>query len=163
LFSICGKAAFELPPTYPLAPAYVPSGSSTVSLQNATGLAVGDDVHLNIFLNPAWMRAMWGGLAYPPMNNGTALKAWGPSLLSTVIRRIVGISGNQVTLDSPVTSAIPGPEYTSPKGAWLAPINARGWISQVRWISSACCLFECASTQTRVAVCLPNRCVVCVM
>jgi hypothetical protein len=101
LFQIGGAQYVVANRNYSLAPGYVPSGASTIALDAAEGLAPGDDVLLNILHNGDWMRLMWAGGTYPPVYNGTVLKAWGATLVARVIRRVAAVSGSQVTPDAP--------------------------------------------------------------
>ena len=95
---------------------YVPVGAHTLTVANASGFAVGDDVVVARTPNQQWIDAVGMdscttvGTSYDTsdVNGSTCLdNPWTPSSRTMLYeRRITAVSGNQVTIDSPMVEAV---------------------------------------------------------
>ncbi|GAA4865490.1 hypothetical protein GCM10023310_51260 [Paenibacillus vulneris] len=83
---------------------YVPSGSRTFHVANASGYSIGDTVAVIRYGNADWISAIDMDTITPRPNAG-GTKQWAPFEL-LFDRVITDIEGNRITLDAPVTNAI---------------------------------------------------------
>jgi len=107
--------------------AYVPSGSVTVHVNDASGLTVGTSVLVGRPVTTAWIAFM--GMNDLVRNDAgqTWLKA------GTVIeteRTVAAVSGNAITFDVPLSDSLDA-TYVSPPGATVTPYTFAGRIEQV--------------------------------
>ncbi|MFJ2189702.1 hypothetical protein ACIOJE_17435 [Kitasatospora sp. NPDC087861] len=106
--------------------AYVPVGATTLTLDSAAGLKVGQNVVVQRPQEDAWIKAI-GMDHIPDRDSGTASKPWTPNDGLQFQRTVTAIDGNKVTLDIPLTNALEK-EYTHAK-VWAYDFPGR--ISQV--------------------------------
>ena len=85
--------------------AYVPVGSFTVNVADATKFAVGQTVYLIRHGNAAWIHEIAMDRITPRPKNPQSTKQWQPFNLR-FDRVITAIDGNRVTLDAPLVCAI---------------------------------------------------------
>ena len=85
--------------------AYVPIGATSLHVDSTVGLAVGDHVIVQSPQTASWIHAM-GMDKIPPRPDGHPMHQWSPNPGSLFDRTITAISGNQITLDAPLTSAL---------------------------------------------------------
>jgi len=110
--------------------AYVPSGTLTLHVASTAALAVGTNVIVQRPVTSAWVSFM--GMTAADLGTTCSGGAcnWisvGNSGLKTE-RTITAISGNQITLDAPMSDSI---DTTYTTGATVAPYTFTGRISQV--------------------------------
>jgi hypothetical protein len=86
----------EIEPRTDIVTSFVPVGSRTFDVADASGFAVGDDVVVRHPSTQAWIDAVDGGGTAPD-------PAWAPGSMDIpYFRRIAAISGRTVTLDAPI-------------------------------------------------------------
>ncbi|MEU1288615.1 hypothetical protein [Kitasatospora sp. NPDC005856] len=106
--------------------AYVPVGGTTLTLDSAAGLKVGQDIVVQRPQEDAWIRAI-GMDRIPPRQDGTPSKPWTPNDGLRFQRTVTAVDGNRITLDVPLTNALEK-EYTHAK-VWAYDFPGR--ITQV--------------------------------
>jgi hypothetical protein len=106
--------------------AYVPVGATTLTLDSAAGLKVGQNIVVQRPQEDAWIKAV-GMDHIPARDNGTASKPWTPNDGLQFQRTVTAIDGNRITLDVPLTNALEK-EYTHAK-VWAYDFPGR--ISEV--------------------------------
>jgi hypothetical protein len=127
LVTIAGRGGItRAGPSHAVTDAYVPVGSRTLTLDSTAGLAVGDSVIVQRPQTQAWIHAI-GMDRIPPRPDHKPIHQWSPNSGLQFERKIAGISGNQVTLDVPLTNALEK-QFTS---ATVWKYSFPGRISQV--------------------------------
>ena len=106
---------------------YVPSGTMTVNVDDASGFAIGDPVLIIRPVTHAWISFM--GMDKLVRNGQPQTWLSAGSTISTD-RTVAAIDGNQITLDVPLTDSF-DPTYLNPPGGSLVKYTFRGRISQV--------------------------------
>ncbi|MFG2905180.1 hypothetical protein ACGF13_08980 [Kitasatospora sp. NPDC048286] len=106
--------------------AYVPVGATTLTLDSAAGLKVGQSIVVQRPQEDAWIKAI-GMDRIPDRDNGTASKPWTPNDGLQFQRTVTAVDGNRITLDIPLTNALEK-EYTHAK-VWAYDFPGR--IGQV--------------------------------
>ncbi|MFG2914393.1 ricin-type beta-trefoil lectin domain protein [Kitasatospora sp. NPDC048298] len=95
LVTVGGSASYTVQGAQqPVTDAYVPVGGTALTLGSTSGLAVGDQVVVERPTTQAWIDAL--GM--------TGL--WSPNWSLRAERRITAISGNRITIDVPLTTAL---------------------------------------------------------
>lgn len=96
--------------TFPITDAYVPAGTLSLSLKDATGLAAGDVIRVRWLRTAAWIRFMgMDTLARKRKGKPDSPQTWMQvDSPITIERTIRSIEGNRITLDVPLTDAIDG-------------------------------------------------------
>ena len=85
-----------------IADAYVPAGSNTLTLEDASAFQVGDEIHVRKTVNQEWI-SLIGMDRIPPKRSGRESKQWTPGQYRIPhIRVIEAIDGNTLTLDVPL-------------------------------------------------------------
>lgn len=90
---------------FPITDAYVPAGVLSVSVKNATGLAVGDTIRIRWPRTAKWIHFMGMDTL---VRNGKPQTWMKDDSELTIHRSIRAINGNRRTLDVPLTDAIDG-------------------------------------------------------
>ncbi|MFD8750117.1 hypothetical protein ACFV0O_03920 [Kitasatospora sp. NPDC059577] len=106
--------------------AYVPVGATTLTLDSAAGLKVGQNIVVQRPQEDAWIKAV-GMDHIPPRPDGTPSKPWTANDGLQFQRTVTAIDGNRITLDIPLTNALEK-EYTHAK-VWAYDYPGR--ISEV--------------------------------
>jgi F5/8 type C domain len=110
-----------------IADAYVPSGTKTFSVADAKGFAIGDTIEIRRPVTAAWVHFM-------NMDNLTRYgrpETW--IRTNTVIpieRRVAAISGNQITLDVPLSDSFDA-KYLNPPGTVVAKVHPPNRLTQI--------------------------------
>ncbi len=109
----------------PITDAYVPSGASSVHVADGTKFAAGDTVFVQRPVTSQWVTFM--GMDTLVRDGGA--QTWiAPGTIHQWDRSVVAVSGDQVTLDAPISDSIDSKYVT---GAQLAKFTYPGRISQV--------------------------------
>jgi hypothetical protein len=105
---------------------YVPSGAESFHVDKAAGFKVGDTVLVRRPVTEAWIHFMHMDTLVRDGKQQTWLKAGSFIRTDRVIR---SISGNQFTLDVPLSDSIDS-QFLNPPGATVVPYTFPGRISQ---------------------------------
>lgn len=106
--------------------AYVPSGATSFHVDSATGLQVGDHVLIDRPVTDAWIHFMGMDKL---VRNGMPETWIGAGTIIHTDRVIAAISGDQITLDVPLSDSYDA-QYTKP-GVKITPYTFDGRIEQV--------------------------------
>lgn len=83
---------------------FIPVGSHSFTLEDATGYQVGDDVVLHIKKNQNWVDTLQMGKEFLHESNGK--KPWEPEFYQYHYEsKVTAVSGNYITLDQPVVDS----------------------------------------------------------
>lgn len=104
--------------------AYVPSGSSSFTLNNIAGFAVGDTIRITRPVSNEWVKFM----GMDALTRDGKKQTWINGVITTD-RVITKIEGKKITLDIPLTDSYDA-TYTKP-GVEVVKIKTTGEISQV--------------------------------
>lgn len=110
-----------------IADAYVPSGTKTFTVASAKGFSAGDTIEIRRPVTAAWVHFM----DMDDLTRNGKPQTW--IRTNTVIpieRRIAKISGNQITLDVPLSDSFDS-KYLNPPGTVIAKINPPTRLSQI--------------------------------
>jgi hypothetical protein len=105
--------------------AYVPSGSMSLSVRDASGLKAGDKVQIIRPITPEWLHLM--GME-TLVRNGKK-QTWVSGDFKTE-RTIVGITGKKIVFDVPLADSYDA-KYLAPGGATVIQVEHTGQIAQV--------------------------------
>ena len=111
------------PPAH-IAEPYVPSGTRSITLDNASPFAPGDSIRITRYATPKWVHFM----GMDGMVRDGRPEHWVGNSIST-IRTVTARNGNTLTLDVPLTDSYDR-EYLPPEGAEVAKIAVSGIIEQ---------------------------------
>jgi hypothetical protein len=106
--------------------AYVPSGATSFHVDSAAGLQIGDHVLVDRPVTAAWIKFMGMDKL---VRNGMPETWIGAGTIIHTDRTIAAISGNQITLDVPLSDSYDA-QYTKP-GVEITPYTFDGRIEQV--------------------------------
>lgn len=96
----------KMTPSLAVADRYVPVGATKLRLTSVSGLRVGDTVLVERPSTKAWIDAL-GMHQFPGRTGGDWRFSWVPGKMDLAWDRVVtAISGNQITLDAPITTAL---------------------------------------------------------
>ena len=110
-----------------IADAYVPSGTSTITVADANGFAVGDTISIRRPTTAAWVKFM----DMDNLKRDGKPQTWiGLSRSGTTERKITAINGKQFTLDIPLSDSY-NAEYLNPPGTTVAKIRAEAALNHV--------------------------------
>ena len=127
LLSVAGSGSPSKSGTVSLTDPYIPSGTNTFNVSSASGFNIGDTVLINRTVTSNWIHFMGmdtlvrSGVTQTWISAGTVM---------TTDRRIQQISGNQVTLDAPLTDSFDSNYLGIPAGT-MSKYSWSGRISQV--------------------------------
>ena len=107
-----------------IAQAYVPSGSQTITLDDASTIAPGDTIRITRYTAPQWLHFM----GMDRMTRDGKDEIWVGRLIAT-LRRVTARQGNTLTLDVPLTDSYDR-AYLPPEGAEVVKVEATGWIEE---------------------------------
>src|SRR6185295_8238130 len=109
-----------------IADSYVPSGTMSFSVADASGLAKGDTIAINHPVTPAWIKFM----QMDDMTRDGRAQTWiraGNTIVTE--RRIASITGNKITLDVPLSDSFDA-KYLNPPGTSVEKIRPPARITQ---------------------------------
>src|SRR5271170_3947023 len=109
----------------PIDESYVPSGATILNLRDTAGLKVGDGILINRPATPAWVDLM--GMS--ELARHDRVEHWVSGNILTE-RTITGISGNQITMNVPVTDSF-NSAYINPPGAFVERCDFSNRITQI--------------------------------
>lgn len=125
--SVAGSGSYSLSNTANFANQYVPSGRNIITVTDASGFSVGDDVVVQRTVTQAWIHLLGMDTL---VRNGVP-QTWIPA--GTKIntdRTIAAISGKTITLDAPLTDSFDPAFLGNPPGT-ISKYTFAGRISQV--------------------------------
>ncbi|MGO4517515.1 hypothetical protein AB4Y89_17105 [Terriglobus sp. 2YAB30_2] len=124
--SVAGQNSIKADgPSTTISDAYVPSGSASLSVRDATLFHVGDRVQITRPVTPEWLHQMGMDTL---VRNGKK-QTWIAGDLKTE-RTIAAISGKKLTFDVPLADSY-DVHYLGPNGASITRVEHTGQISQV--------------------------------
>ena len=101
-----GQAQVERDSRQEITDDYVPCGADTLTVADASGFKIGDEVIVRRASTAKWITTI-GMDKIPPRSDGIAIQQWAPGSKDLAFeRRITAISGKTLTLDAPVTNAL---------------------------------------------------------
>ena len=107
--------------------AYVPSGTMSFSVADATGLAAGDVIEIRRPVTAAWVKFMGMDTLTRNGRPQTWIRA---GTLIPIERRVAAISGNKVTLDVPLSDSFDS-EYLKPPGTAVVKVQPPARLTQI--------------------------------
>ena len=110
-----------------IADAYVLSGTKTFTVADAKGFAVGDVIEIRRPVTKAWVHFMGMDNLMRDGRPQTWIRA---GTVIPIERRIAAISGNQITLDVPLSDSFDS-KYLNPPGVAVVKINPPKMLTQV--------------------------------
>jgi hypothetical protein len=106
---------------------YIPAGANAVTVDSAASFHVGDTVLIRRPVTEAWVHFMGMDTLVRNGKKQTWIKA---GTLIRTDRTIIGISGNQITFDVPLSDSFDS-QYLNPPGPTIVKYSYSGRISQV--------------------------------
>jgi hypothetical protein len=125
--NVDGSGSYSLSNTANFVNQYVPSGTNSITVTDASGFSVGDDVLVQRTVTQAWIHLLGMDTL---VRNGVP-QTWIPA--GTKIntdRTIAAINGNTITLDAPLTDSFDPAFLGNPPGT-ISKYTFPGRISQV--------------------------------
>ena len=107
-----------------IAEAYVPSGTQSITLDDASSFAVGDSIRITRYTTPKWLHFM----GMDGMVRDGKPEVWVGNSIST-LRTVTAREGNKITLDVPLIDSYDR-EFLPPEGAEVAKVVVSGVIEQ---------------------------------
>jgi len=107
--------------------AYVPSGATSFTVADATGLAVGDTIAIRRPVTAAWVKFMQMDDMVRDGKPETWIKVGNATLAE---RRIAAVARNKITVDVPLSDSFDA-NYLNPPGTTVAKIKPPARLSQV--------------------------------
>ena len=127
LFNIVGSGSPSTSGKVSITNSYVPSGAMMFGVSNASGFAVGDTVIIGRTVTTNWIHY----LGMDALVHNGATQTWiSAGTVITTDRTIKQISGNQITLDAPLTDSFDTSYLGIPAGT-MSKYSWTGRISQV--------------------------------
>jgi hypothetical protein len=105
--------------------AYVPAGTMTLNVSDASGFKPGDRVQITHPVTPEWVRLM----GMDTLVRGGKKQTWIANDLKTE-RTVVAVEGKSLRFDVPLADSYDA-KYLAPKGATVGKIEETGRIAQV--------------------------------
>jgi hypothetical protein len=127
LLSVSGSGSYTPGTSVAITDAYVPSGAESFHVSDASGFKVGDAVLVSRPVTSAWIAFMGMDKLVRDGKPQTWIPA-GTQILTD--RTITHVTGNQITLDAPLTDSFDS-QYLNPIGGSIAPYTFPGRITQV--------------------------------
>jgi hypothetical protein len=110
-----------------VADAYVPAGTASFTVADATGFAVGDLIAIRRPTTAAWVKLM----RMDDLKRDGRPQTWiGQSRAETIERKIIAVSGNRLTLDIPVSDSYDS-KYLNPPGTAITKIKPSTSVAQI--------------------------------
>jgi hypothetical protein len=112
-------------PTVHIAQDYVPSGTRSITLDNASSVHEGDTIRIVRVTTPQWLRFM----GMDKLWRDGKPEVWvGNSIIT--YRKVTAVDGNELILEVPLTDSYDR-MYLPPEGAEVTKVEVRGDIAQV--------------------------------
>ena len=111
-------------PAAHIAQSYVPSGTQSITLDDASSFAPGDSIRITRFTTPQWLHFM----GMDAMVRDGQPEHWVGKSIST-IRTVTGRNGNVLALDVPLTDSYDR-AFLPPEGAEVVKVSISGRIEQ---------------------------------
>jgi hypothetical protein len=129
LLKIAGAGSYQTAgnPSASITDSYVPSGSMTLNVDDASAFAIGDPVLIVRPVTQAWVSFMGMDKL---VRNGQPQTWLAAGSTITTDRTVAAIDGNQITLDVPLTDSLDS-TYLNPPGGSVVKYTFPGRISQV--------------------------------
>jgi hypothetical protein len=127
LLTVGGSGTYARGTPVSMTDTYVPSGATSFTVSDASGLHRGDRILISRPVTEAWVHFMGMDTL---VRNG-APQTWiaaGSEILTD--RSITAIDGNRICIDAPLTDSFDS-QYLSPPGGSVAPYTFAGRITQV--------------------------------
>jgi hypothetical protein len=124
--TIAGSEKIEVRgPTVHIAQEYVPSGTKSITLDDASSIHAGDTIRIRRMTTPQWLRFM----GMDNLRRDGKPEVWiGDSI--TTYRIVEAMDGNQLILEVPLTDSYDR-KYLPLEGAEVTKVEVRGDITQV--------------------------------
>ena len=107
--------------------AYVPSGTSMITVADANGFAIGDTISIRRPTTAAWVKFM----GMDNLRRDGRPQTWiGLSRSGTTERKITAIDGKQLTLDIPLADSY-NAEYLNPPGTTVTKVRSESALNHV--------------------------------
>lgn len=127
LLAVSGSGSYTRGTPVTVTDSYVPSGTRTFTVSDASGFHVGDNILLSRPVTAAWVSFMGMDML---VRNGKPQTWIAPRSEILTDRSVADIDGNQITLDVPVTDSFDS-QFLSPPGGSVATYTFDGRISKV--------------------------------
>jgi hypothetical protein len=124
---VSGSGSYVTSNTVAIVDEYVPSGTNAITVEDASGFAVGDDVLVSRTVTQDWVHYLGMDTL---MRNGQPQTWIAVGRRITTDRTIQAIDGNTITLDVPLTDSFDATYLGSPVGT-LSKYTFPGRIAQV--------------------------------
>ncbi len=123
--SVSGKSSIVPVGTpTPVADAYVPAGSMSLSVRDASGFSAGDTVQITRPVTPAWLHFM----GMDNLTRNGKKETWVSGELKTE-RTVVAVTGKKLQLDVPLTDSYDA-KYLGADGTTVIKVEHTGQIEQ---------------------------------
>ena len=127
LLNVSGSGSPSESSTVNMTDSYVPSGTKTFNVSSTAGYNIGDMVNVHRIVSSNWVHY----LGMDTLVRNGATQTWlNVGTVITIDRTIKQISGNQITLDVPLTDSFDSQYLGSPVGT-MSKYSWSGRISQV--------------------------------
>jgi hypothetical protein len=127
LFNVSGSASPSESGTVNMTDSYVPSGTKTFNVSSAASFNIGDTVNIHRIVTSNWVHY----LGMDTLVRNGATQTWlSAGTVITTDRTIKQVSGNQITLDVPLTDSFDSQYLGTPVGT-MSKYSWSGRISQV--------------------------------
>jgi hypothetical protein len=110
-----------------IADAYVPSGTTSFTVADATGFSAGDTIEIRRPVTAAWVKFMGMDNLTRDGQPQTWIRA---GTVIPIERRIAAISGNKITLDVPLSDSFDS-RYLNPPGTAVVKIRPPARLTQI--------------------------------
>ena len=110
-----------------LSAVYVPAGSRTFAVANAAGFATGDVIEIRRPVTAAWIHFLQ---MHDLVRDGRPQTWMRTDRLTTMERRIISVSGNNFTVDVPLTDSFDA-KYLNPPGTAVVKVGEGERLAQV--------------------------------
>ncbi len=110
-----------------IADAYVPSGTTTFTVADAAGLAVGDTIAIRRPITPAWVHFMQMD---DLVRDGRPQTWLGTGRSDSMECTITALAGNKITVDMPLSDSFDA-RYLNPPGSTVTKVRPPARVTQV--------------------------------
>src|SRR4051812_727731 len=106
---------------------YVPSGANTFRVADAKAFSIGDIINIRRPTTAAWVKSMGMDTL---KRNGKSQTWIGLNRSENTERKIIGISGNKLTIDAPLSDSFDA-KYVNPPGVTVSKVKPQARVTQV--------------------------------